>query len=114
MDYVKNKELREELIISKEKGELSREAINMFILMANRFSLKFQYIYAEDKKDCVSFAIMDCYLYWRGYNPEKSDNAFAYITQIVKNGFFKGWRVLYGKCKKSNQISLSRNNIYNL
>lgn len=112
--YVKNRELREQLIISKENDVLTPVALEMFMLMAEKFSTKFKYIYPEDREDCISFAIMDCYQYWRGYNPEKSANAFAYITQIIKNGFAKGWRKLYGNFPKSKKISVSSNNIYSL
>ena len=111
--FVKNKDLREQLIISKAQNELTKEALDMFILMANRFAANFTYIYQEDKEDCISFAIMDCYLYWRGYNPEKSLNAFAYISQVIKNGMSKGWRRLR-TCPKSKMISLSSNNIYSI
>jgi hypothetical protein len=112
--HVKNKDLREALIVSKAKNELTPEALDMFILMAEKFSTKFKYIYSEDKEDCISFAIMDCYQYWRGYDPAKSQNAFAYITQIIKNGFAKGWRKLYGNMPKSKKISVSQNKIYSL
>ena len=112
--HVKNKDLREELIKSKEKDELTKEALDMFILMANKFSTKFKYVYPEDKEDCISFAVMDCYMYWRGYNPDKSANAFAYVTQIIKNGFAKGWRKLYANMPKSKKVSVSQNKIYSL
>jgi len=112
--YVKNKDLREALIVSKAQDELTPEALAMFMMMADKFSAKFKYVYVEDKEDCISFAIMDCYQYWRGYNPEKSANAFAYITQIIKNGFAKGWRKLYGNMPKSKKISVSHGNIYSL
>ena len=112
--HVKNADLRNEIIKCKEKDELSREAIDMFILMAKKFSTKLQYIYPEDREDCIAFAILDCYLYWRGYNPEKSQNAFAYFTQIIKNGFAKGWRKLYGNMPKSKKVSTSSNRIYNI
>ena len=112
--YVKNRDLREELIKSKAQDKLSKECLDMFILMANMFSSKFKYVYIEDKEDCISFAIMDCFQYWRGYNPEKSANAFAYITQIIKNGFAKGWRKLYGNMPKKNKISISQNRVYSI
>jgi len=112
--HVKNTDLREEIIKCKEKDELSKEAIDMFILMANKFSQKLKYKRVEDKEDCIAFAIMDCYLYWRGYDPKKSQNAFAYYTQIIKNGFAKGWRKLYGNMPQSKKISVSHNEIYNL
>ena len=112
--HVKNKDLREEIIRCKEKDELSPEALAMLMLMAEKFALKLTYVYPEDKKDCIQFAVMDCFQYWRGYNPEKSQNAFAYYTQIIKNGFAKGWRKLYGNFPKSSKVSLSYNDIYNL
>ena len=112
--HVKNKDLREELILSKKNDELSKNAVIMFMLMAEKFATKFKYVYPEDKQDCIQFAIMDCYQYWRGYDPEKSANAFAYITQIIKNGFAKGWRKLYGNMPKSKKISISQNKIYSL
>lgn len=114
MHHVKNADLRNEIIKCKEKNELSREALDMFMLMAKKFSTKLNYIYAEDREDCIAFAIMDCYQYWRGYDPNKSQNAFAYYTQIIKNGFAKGWRKLYGNMPKSKKISVSSNKIYNI
>ena len=112
--HVKNKDLREEIIISKDQDKLTPKALDMFMLMADKFSNKLTYIYTEDKEDCISFAVMDCYQYWRGYDPEKSQNAFAYYTQIIKNGFAKGWRKLYGNMPKSSKISISQHQIYNL
>ena len=112
--YVKNKELREQLIISKADDKLTPLALDMMILMANRFSCKFQYVYPEDREDCIAFAIIDCYSYWRNYNPEKSPNAFAYITQVIKNGYAKGWRKLYQDVPKSSRVRLSSGNIYSL
>jgi DNA-directed RNA polymerase specialized sigma subunit len=110
--YVKNADLRNEIIKCKEKDELSKEALEMLRLTAKKFSESLTYVYPEDREDCISFAIMDCYQYWRGYDPEKSPNAFAYYTQIIKNGFAKGWRKLYGNFPKSKKISISSGNIY--
>ena len=112
--YVKNGDLRNEIIKSKAADKLIFEALEMFQLMAKKFSTKLTYVYSEDREDCISFAVMDCYQYWRGYNPEKSANAFAYFTQIIKNGFAKGWRKLYGNIPKSKKISVSSNKIYNI
>ena len=112
--YVKNRDLREEIIKSRVQDELTKEAILMFMLMAKKFSNSFTYVYEEDKEDCISFAVMDCYQYWRGYDPEKSQNAFAYYTQIIKNGFAKAWRKLHGNFPISNRVSYSSSNIYSI
>ncbi len=111
--YVKNKDLRSELIKSKEEGKLTAEAIRMMMLMANRFGQKLTYVIEDDRYDCEAYAIMDCYQYWKGYKPE-FPNAFAYITQIIKNGYAKGYRKLYGKMALSQKISINQNNIYSL
>ena len=112
--HVKNGDLRNEIIKSKAQDKLTPEALDMFMLMAKKFSTKLNYIYIEDREDCISFAVMDCFMYWRGYNPEKSQNAFAYFTQIIKNGFAKGWRKLYGNMPKSKKISISSNKLYSI
>lgn len=114
MQHVKNSDLRNEIIKSKENDELTKEALDMLILMSKKFSTKLYYIYPEDREDCISSAIMDCYKYWRGYNPEKSQNAFAYFTQIIKMGSAKMWRKLYGNMPKSRKISISNNRIYTI
>lgn len=112
--HVKNKDLREEIIMCKENDELSPKALEMLMLMADKFANKLTYIYSEDREDCIQFAVMDCYQYWRGYDPEKSQNAFAYYTQIIKNGFAKGWRRLHGHMPYSSKVSISQHQIYNL
>lgn len=112
--YVKNAELRAEIIKSKELGELTPRALEMLILMANRFSHKLSYYYEDDKKDCIAGSIMDCFQYWRGYDPTKSDNAFAYFSQICKNGSSKMWKKLYGHFPKSSKISISSSNLYSI
>lgn len=112
--HVKNEDLRNEIIECKKTNILSPTALAMFMLMAEKFANKLTYIYPEDREDCIQSAVMDCYLYWRRYDPEKSANAFAYYTQIIKNGFAKGWRKLHGKMPKSAKISISNNNIYSI
>lgn len=114
MHHVKNKDLREEIILSKEQNNLTKKALDMLMLMADKFANKMTYLDPDDRKDCVAFAVMDCYLYWRGYDPEKSQNAFAYYTQIIKNGMGKGWRKLHGHFPHSSKISISHHQIYNL
>lgn len=95
-NYVNNKELREEIILSLEKGELTRKALNMLILIAENANYKLMYVKEEDKDDCIQHAKLDILKYWKGYDP-KFPNAFAYYTQMAKNGYAKGWNKLYPK-----------------
>jgi DNA-directed RNA polymerase specialized sigma subunit len=105
--YLSNKELCNEIIRCKENDKISNEAIQMFTLMSTRLSRKFSYIQEEDRQDCIQQAIIDCFLYFRGFDPEKSVNAFAYFTQVIKNAFAKEWRILYKDISSARKTRLN-------
>lgn len=111
-NYVDPEEFRKEILLSKEKDELTPRAVQMVQLMAQETSKKLKYRDEEDRKDCVAFAVMDVIKYWRSYDPEKSKYPFAYYTQIIKNGFAKGWRKLH-PLSSTSKVSLSNENLFN-
>lgn len=111
--YVNNKQLYLEIIASKEKGELTPDALKMLDKMVKEISKVFKYKMEEDKEDCQAFAMEDVIKYWNRFNPEKSNNAFAFYTQMIKNGFAKGWRKLH-PIKSSQMVSISKEyGVYN-
>ena len=113
-NYVSNKDLLQEILISKEKGKLTDYAVKMLMKMANEATKLLKYKYPQDREDVVAFAIMDCVAYWRGFKPEISSNAFSYFTQIIKNGATKGFNKLH-PVKDSKMISVSKDaGFYNL
>jgi DNA-directed RNA polymerase specialized sigma subunit len=111
--FIDPQELKEEIIKSKEQNELTKRAVEMLTLMATEASKKLKYRDEEDRKDCIAFALMDVVRYWRSFNPEKSNNPFAYFTQMIKNGFAKGWRKLH-PIASGNKVSLSHDNVYTI
>lgn len=111
--YVKNKDLLAEIIKSKEKDQLTPTAMEMLMKMSREISKVFKYKYEEDREDCISYALEDILKYWRNFDPAKSSNAFAYYTQMIKNGAAKGWRALY-PIKASRKVSInSEDGVYN-
>jgi DNA-directed RNA polymerase specialized sigma subunit len=94
-NYVKNSDLMKAILESKEKEALTPETIRMFYLMIQGISKKMSYKDPEDKEDCMAFAMEDLCKYWNRFDPEKSNNPFAYYTQIAKNGFAKGWKKIH-------------------
>lgn len=109
--YLKNKDLYNEIIKSKEQDELTPRAQEMFILLTNKVSLKMKYRDPQDREDCISSAYLDLIRYWRAFNPEKSTNAFAYYTEIIKKGFAKGWNALHPK-KYQGTLSIDKTQDY--
>ena len=111
--YVSNPYLLQEIMKSKAQNELTPEAIQMFQLMIENISAKKHYNDPEDRKDCWQSAYLDILLYWRGFDPEKSKNPFAYFTSLIVNGMNKGWHKISGKIKTSDMISID-NNVHSL
>ena len=111
--YVNNKELLEAIIQSKSKGELTPDALFMIDKMIKKISKIFSYRLEEDREDCQAFAMEDVIRYWDRFDPEKSSNAFSFFTQMIKNGFGKGWRKLYPQ-KAGLKVSISKDGgVYN-
>jgi DNA-directed RNA polymerase specialized sigma subunit len=92
--YLKNKELVEQIIFSKEQDKLTPEAEKMLILLANKTIGKMRYNNPDDKEDCLQSGLLVLFSNWRGFDPEKSTNAFAYYTEIFKRGISYGYGVL--------------------
>lgn len=108
--YVKPKELYDEICISLEQQKLTPKAQSMLILIAERANQKLPYTDPMDREDCIGFALYDLFKYWDRFKPEKTTNAFAFYTQVAKNGYAKGWHKLHpGKYKGTVSLD-SRSN----
>jgi len=59
----------------------------MLLAIANHLVTKGNFNRYTWKKDMVSDAMYVCIRYLRSFNPEKSSNAFSYVTQIINNAF---------------------------
>jgi len=113
-NYLDPQEFREEMLKSREQDELTPKAVQMFRIMSHENAKRRTYKFEEDREDCVACGVLDCLLYWRGWDPEKGANCFAYFTTVVYNGLQKGWKRLNGKIKYSQKVSLSHQNLYNI
>jgi hypothetical protein len=114
--YVKNAVLREEILRCKREnnGKASEDLAKMFIQIATKLSNKLKYINEDDRQDCIYYAVQDCLKYFNDFNENVTENAFAYITSICRNGFAKGWRAL-GRMKLPQSLTVSlSDNLYSL
>lgn len=109
-NYLNNKDLHNEMRISKEQDALTPTAEKMLILLAERAIRKMTYVSEDDRKDCLAFAILDLLKYWKNFNPDYP-NAFAYFTEIAKRGYAKGWNKIHPqKYKGTISIDTSSGN----
>lgn len=107
-DYLNNKDLYDQMVLSKEQNKLTPEAEKMLILLAERTINKLSYVNDDDRQDCLQFALLDLLKYWRNFNPQYP-NAFAYFTEIAKRGYAKGWNKIH-PVKYKNTMSIDRIN----
>jgi len=104
-NYLNNRDLYDQMVLSKEQNVLTKEAEKMLILLAERAINRMRYVSEDDRKDCLQFALLDLLKYWRNFNP-KYPNAFAYFTEIAKRGYAKGWNKIHPK-KYKGTLSIS-------
>jgi len=98
--YVNNKEFLAALIeykknvaLAVEKGEPKPRITNYlgecFLKIATHLSYKTNFINYIFIDDMISDGIENCVQYIHNFNPEKSQNPFAYFTQIIHYAFLR-------------------------
>jgi DNA-directed RNA polymerase specialized sigma subunit len=121
-NYVNNKDLYEALIAYKGKikeAEDSGDEIprvpdyigKCIYQIATRLATKPNFSGYSYKEDMISDGIENCLQYINNFNPEKSQNPFAYFTQIIWFAFLrriqKEKKQMYIRFKSSQQMLAS-------
>lgn len=116
---VNDVEFTYQIILSKGLGELTRKAERDIILLVKGAINKKNgsYYDEEDKKDSIQTSYLNLLLNWQSFNPEKTNSAFAYLTEIHKRSTTEFINFWYNKkgVKKEDQeyiqtISLNSSN----
>ena len=98
--YVNNKEFLAAMIEYKksikmaEKKKQERPPVtdyigSCFLKIANHLSYRPNFINYTFRDDMISDGIENCLQYLDNFNPEKSNNPFAYFTQIIYYAFVR-------------------------
>ena len=98
--YIDNKIFLEEMITYKKKlteaegngvvkPQLSEYVGKCFMMIAENLSHKPNFLSYTFRDEMISDAIENCVLYAGNFDPSKSNNPFAYFTQIVYYSFLR-------------------------
>ena len=98
--YVDNKKFLEAMVeykekcrVAEEKGKKKPDVTNYigecFLKIANHLSFRPNFINYTYRDDMISDGIENCLQYMSNFNPEKSNNPFAYFTQIIYYAFIR-------------------------
>ena len=79
----------EALQTGEEKPRVSNYIGECFLKIANGLSHKPNFMNYTFKDDMVSDGIENCLQYLKNFNPAKSNNPFAYFTQIIYYAFIR-------------------------
>jgi hypothetical protein len=90
--YLDKEKFNKEIEISLQNGQLTEQAGKMLLMMAKKITQKFRYENEDDRKDCISHAMLQVCKYWKNYNKNVSENAFSFFTSIIFNGLALGWK----------------------
>jgi hypothetical protein len=106
--YLSNADLLTEWYKSRDQDRVTNEFARMIQLMSEKISGRNFYTEYRDRQDCIAGGVEDALQYWRGFNPEKGTNAFAYFSSVVFNGQQKAWHRCH-PLREKNTIRLSDN-----
>lgn len=87
--YLSNKELLAEIKRAKVLGEMTNALALMLQLLCSKYAKKGNFINYSYNEDMQSYAMMMLVRTWNSFNPEKSNNPFAFFTQCIKNSFIQ-------------------------
>ena len=98
--YVDNKkflqamiEYRDKCKKAEEKNRKKPDVTNYigecFLKIANHLSYRPNFINYTYRDDMISDGIENCLQYMNNFDPQKSDNPFAYFTQIIYYAFIR-------------------------
>ena len=71
------------------KPQIPRYIGECFLKIANHLSFKPNFVNYMFKDDMICDGIENCVQYIHNFNPEKSQNPFAYFTQIIHYAFLR-------------------------
>lgn len=95
--YLQNKDLYIEIIISKARGKLTNKSKLMLELLAKKTIQRMLYYNPDDRMDCYQAGLLDMFSNWYNFNEDRSDNSFAYFTEIFKRALAKQFNELHKK-----------------
>lgn len=86
---ITNKMLMEELIPCLERGCMSNKLYGYFQYLIQKLSTYPQWLDYPDKDELMDAAQFQIIRKWHKFDPNKSNNAWAYFTSISQNAFLR-------------------------
>lgn len=87
--YVRNKDLLPEIIDCRERGVVSDKLGRMLLLIVENYARKYNWVNYTFRDDMKGHAMVHLSNAALKFDPARSNNPFAYYTQVAKNAFIQ-------------------------
>jgi DNA-directed RNA polymerase specialized sigma24 family protein len=88
--YINNGDLMIQIAISRSQDKMTDELAKMLFMLVQRYAKHPDYTNIHSyKMDMEAFANLTICKVWKGFNPEKGNNPFAYFTQVIRHAFYQ-------------------------
>lgn len=99
--YIDGKKFLRRVVVQKNKYNLAKKngtletfeqdpyVLNCYILLNKRIATKYNFSGYSYIDEMISEGIMNCFLYWHNFNPDKTTNVFAYFTTVSSQAFIR-------------------------
>ena len=90
-NYLNNRDLLSEVLLSKlnDPPKMTDKLARMLMMLCARYGRRSNFANYTYNEDMQAYAMMMLVRTWNSFNPEKSNNPFAFFTQCVKNSFIQ-------------------------
>lgn len=104
-NYLNNPDIIKQWKLSAEQDAMNDEFTKMMMLLTRKYSSKMRFNVCDSfRDDMEAFALMTVSKVWRSFNPDKSNNPFAYFTQVIKRAFYQYQNIERRQRTISNEI----------
>lgn len=80
--------MMDEFLKSRAQGKMTNEFATMLMTLTKRYASRPNFSGYSYVEDMESHALMQMCHSWKQFDPDKSNNPFAFYTQCIKNSFF--------------------------
>jgi DNA-directed RNA polymerase specialized sigma subunit len=98
--YLSNQEMFKEVLKCQSNDQISDSLGKMFMIMSRRIATKPNFSGYSYKDEMIGNGVVACCAALHKFDPEKSENTFAYYTSIIHNAFIQ----ILNKEKKQHDI----------
>lgn len=89
-NFLNNKDMLNQWKMSSKADDMTPIFSNMILILTKRYSSAVRFNVCDTfRDDMESYALMTVSKVWRSFDPEKSNNPFAYFTQVIKRAFYQ-------------------------